>query len=403
MRVVQRTSTCAPVIRWGAAGLCGLVLVALGSRAVAQTEVTPPASGVAASTHDGNVPGNSVDNNLSSRWSANGDGQWIRYDLGSARTLSHVAIAFYNGNTRTTRFDLQLSSDGSAWTNVLTNASSGGSTTQEQTFDFADQAARYVRYVGHGNSVNLWNSLLEVSLFAVDTPGATPTPTPTSTPNARPTPTPSESRPPGQNFDLSRFNLQTPLSSGGGFVTIRPPALSTYTSSIFYTGPDGAMTFWCPVNGATTGGTSYPRSELRDHAEWSITGTHTLTARCRVLQQPSNGNTIIGQVHGHVGGSELCKLRYSNGRVEAGVKPQLGGSETRRFITNVAVGSMIDYSIRVSNRVLTVTVNGTSVTHSLNSSWNADTYYFKAGTYPQDNSGGSSEGSRVAFYSLSRN
>jgi hypothetical protein len=48
-------------------------------------------------------------------------------------------------------------------------------------------------------------------------------------------------------------------------------------------------------------------------------------------------------------------------------------------------------------------VNGSSVTHSLNSSWNSDTYYFKAGTYPQDNAGTSSEGSRVAFYSLSRN
>ena len=43
-------------------------------------------------------------------------------------------------------------------TNVLTCATSSGTTTQEQTFDFTDRAARYVRYVGHGNSVNAWNS-----------------------------------------------------------------------------------------------------------------------------------------------------------------------------------------------------------------------------------------------------
>jgi hypothetical protein len=164
------------------------------------------------------------------------------------------------------------------------------------------------------------------------------------------------------------------------------------------------MTFWCPVNGATTSGSSYPRSELRDLNEWTVSSTHTLTASCRVLQQPSNGNTIIGQVHGNVSGSELCKLRWSNGRVEAGVKPQLGGSEFRIFIGNYSLGTMLNYTIRVSNHLLTVTVNGSTVTHSLNSSWDADSrYYFKAGTYPQDNVGTSSEGSRVAFYSLSRN
>jgi len=379
---------------WTQASLCSAMLIALGTAAGAQTEVTPSASGVTASANDGNLPGNTVDNNLGTRWSANGDGQWIRYDLGTSRTVAYVRIAFYNGNTRTSRFDLQVSGDGAAWTNVLTNVSSSGSTTQEQTFDFTDRAARYVRYVGHGNSVNLWNSINEVSVFAAG--GTSPTPTPT--------PTPAGSRPPGQNFNLSNFHLQTPFASGSSIQIISQPQLATYTSSVFYTAADGAMTFWCPVNGATTSGSSYPRSELRDLNEWTVSSTHTLTASCRVLQQPSNGNTIIGQVHGNISGSELCKLRWSNGRVEAGVKPQLGGSEFRIFIGNYSLGTLLNYTIRVSNHLLTVTVNGSTVTHNLNSSWDADSrYYFKAGTYPQDNVGTSSEGSRVAFYSLSRN
>ncbi len=209
--------------------------------------------------------------------------------------------------------------------------------------------------------------------------------------------------PPGQKFNLSNWNLQTPLSSGGGILTIKQPALATYTSSVFYTASDGAMTFWCPVTGATTGGTSYPRSELRNLREFSVTGTNTLTARCRVLQQPSNGSIIIGQVHGHVSGSELCKLRWSGGKVQMGVKSSLGASETRRTIGSYSLGATLNYTLKVSNRVLTVTVNGTSLTQTLNSSWNVDTYYFKAGSYVQDNSGSSSEGGRVAFYSLSRN
>jgi hypothetical protein len=156
----------------------------------APVEVTPGAGAVTASTSDGNVPGNTVDNNLSTRWSANGDGQWIRYDLGSARLVTHLKIAFYSGNTRQTRFDIQVSNDNASWTNVLTGALSGGTTTQEQTFDVADLSARWVRYLGHGNTSNAWNSLIEVSIFALPASG-TPTPIPTVTATPVPTSTPT--------------------------------------------------------------------------------------------------------------------------------------------------------------------------------------------------------------------
>jgi hypothetical protein len=129
-------------------------------------EVTPGASGVTASTNDGNLPGNAVDNLLSTRWSASGDGQWIRFNLGAARTVSRVKIAFYNGNTRQTRFDLQTSTDGATWAAARTGVVSSGTTTSEETFDFGARSAQYVRYLGHGNSLNLWNSLTEVSIFS---------------------------------------------------------------------------------------------------------------------------------------------------------------------------------------------------------------------------------------------
>ena len=41
-----------------------------------------PISAVTASGNDGNVPSNVIDNNLNTRWSSNGIGQWIRADLG---------------------------------------------------------------------------------------------------------------------------------------------------------------------------------------------------------------------------------------------------------------------------------------------------------------------------------
>src|SRR5262245_54669156 len=81
-----------------------LALLALAGPAVAQTEITPPASAVTASTNDGNLPGNAVDNNLTTRWSGNGDGAWLQLDLGSVRPVGHVQIAFFNGNLRRSRF-----------------------------------------------------------------------------------------------------------------------------------------------------------------------------------------------------------------------------------------------------------------------------------------------------------
>jgi GH18 family chitinase len=171
--------------------LCLPVLLA-GSVASAQ-EITPGGSAVTASTNDGNVPPNAVDNSLATRWSANGDNQWLQLDLGTTRTVTYVSIAFYNGNLRTSRFDIQTSTGGGVWTTVWSGSSNGTQTT-EQTFDFTDVSARWVRYLGHGNSVNMWNSITEISIFgsgATPVPTSTPGPGPTSTPRPTPTTPPS--------------------------------------------------------------------------------------------------------------------------------------------------------------------------------------------------------------------
>ncbi|HZG56038.1 discoidin domain-containing protein [Paenibacillus sp.] len=118
----------------------------------------------ASSYQSGNEPGDSIDGSLSTRWSAEGDGQWIQYDLGSSYTIDLVKIAFYNGASRTTAIDILLSTNGTSWTQAFSGSSSG-TTTALETFDFADASARYVRIVGHGNSDNLWNSITEVEIW----------------------------------------------------------------------------------------------------------------------------------------------------------------------------------------------------------------------------------------------
>ena len=85
-------------------------LLALPASAWAQTyvEVTPGASGATASTNDGNVPANAVDNDLGTRWSGSMDGAWLQLDLGSTRTIGFVKLAVYQGNARHNIFDIQV-------------------------------------------------------------------------------------------------------------------------------------------------------------------------------------------------------------------------------------------------------------------------------------------------------
>lgn len=122
-----------------------------------------PVSGVTASGHDGNVPANTLDDDLSTRWSDEGDGVWIRYDLGSARTVGSVALAWHRGDTRRHDFRVQTSPDGVAWTTRF-SGTSGGTSLLPETYDIPDTSARYVRVVGYGNTGNDWTSITETDI-----------------------------------------------------------------------------------------------------------------------------------------------------------------------------------------------------------------------------------------------
>jgi len=111
----------------------------------------------------GNGPENTRDQDLSTRWSARGDGQWIQYDLDSPRKVNDVRIAWYRGNVRQTRFDLEVSLDDAAWTKVFSGSSSG-STLELERYEVESMSARYFRIVGHGNTENNWNSVTEVEI-----------------------------------------------------------------------------------------------------------------------------------------------------------------------------------------------------------------------------------------------
>ena len=67
------------------------------------TKASIPMNNIKANGDDGNIPQNTNDNNLNTRWShlfQPGVGTWIQYDLGSTKTICYVDIAWYRGNLR---------------------------------------------------------------------------------------------------------------------------------------------------------------------------------------------------------------------------------------------------------------------------------------------------------------
>lgn len=119
-----------------------------------------------ASSHDGNVPVNVLDNDLETRWSAEGDEEWLQFCFGNDSVpIKSLSMAFFSGDVRSSIFDVEVSTDGETWTSVQENVTSSGSSLELEEFPFSETFwATHLRIIGHGNSVNLWNSYTEVSI-----------------------------------------------------------------------------------------------------------------------------------------------------------------------------------------------------------------------------------------------
>ena len=117
----------------------------------------------ARSSQKPNVAARARDGKLSTRWSAKGQRQWLRFDLEGRYRISAVDVAWYKGDERRASFDVEVSTDGRRWQRVFRGRSSGKKTGLERV-TFEAREARHVRIVGRGNTKNTWNSITEVEL-----------------------------------------------------------------------------------------------------------------------------------------------------------------------------------------------------------------------------------------------
>jgi len=215
---------------------------------------------------------------------------------------------------------------------------------------------------------------------------------------------------PGGNFNLANWSLQLPIASGSSIESIPSSQLEGsggFHDTYFFTNTStGAMEFFCPENGAHTPNSSFPRSELQENGTWTRNETSTLKAT--LVVNNTVASVCIGQIHLGTNGSPastkplLELFCYSSGAIEVGIEQTpAGGNEIVHSITTVPIGTKFSYTIQLSTNTITITANGVTKTFTMSSTFNNETFYFKAGDYLQTTGSSSTSGAHVSFYALS--
>ena len=107
----------------------------------------------------------SVDGNLNTYWAASGTDEWIQLEFDQVSDVSKVELYWNSGNKRKERFEMLVSIDGKEWTKVFDGESDGVTDGFETVMLPKTMEAKYLKIVGHGNSINNWNSLKEIYIY----------------------------------------------------------------------------------------------------------------------------------------------------------------------------------------------------------------------------------------------
>ena len=231
---------------------------------------------------------------------------------------------------------------------------------------------------------------------------------------------------PSANFDLSEWKLQLPVDADGGFVGryTEIKKLEGYTGTWFNTGSDGAMVLRAPVEGVTTGGARYARSELRElnpdfaaptNAAWTLQQGGSMAVAMQVDEVPtkfdgSAAKVVIGQIHG--GDHQLVRLYWENGSIywvngrnEAQTKDVTYLFKDAQGNTpKISLNETFVYTMDVKGHDLRLTLTADGITYTssitIGPGWDDNQFYFKAGLYLGTNEETSRGEGQVSIYGV---
>ena len=407
---------------------------------------------------------NSIDDNFSpeSRWQSEGDAKTLTLDLGSRHLVKKIGIAWFEGDQRIASFSVLLSENGDAFQSSLADQTSSGKTDSFEHYELSSEIARYVRIEGYGNSVSSQNAILEATVFGCTLDTETPV---TEASNVNPEDFGlNPSIPPGSNFELLSWKLNTPGDEDGNGLSDTASEIDLdngFSDQYFYTGSDGGMVFKSTIAGATTSANStYTRSELREMLRRGNTGVSTrgvnrnnwildyqpdpgvpvggrggtLRGTLAVNQVTTTGDrsqvgrVIVGQIHAE--SDEPIRLYYRKyPENELGFvyfAHEIRNSDDLYFplldhtrsddespAIGIALGEIFSYEIKQKGARIDVVLrrgdqSGPIIGHNyvdmqeLDSGYDVpeEWMYFKAGAYSQNKTGDGEDFDQVTFYGL---
>ena len=193
---------------------------------------------------------------------------------------------------------------------------------------------------------------------------------------------------PARVLNLTNWKLTLPIGSSAHSASeVKQPALGSYKNSTYFHLDDTGkgVVFRAHAGGATTSGSTYPRSELREmtdggkkEAGWSSkSGTHVMTVTEAITAVPKvKPHVVAAQIHD--GEDDVVMIRLERNRLFV----EADGDEVGVLDPAYVLGTRFTVELRATSAGIRVTYNGAkTVTYDKSGSG----YYFKAGCYTQSN------------------
>lgn len=229
------------------------------------------------------------------------------------------------------------------------------------------------------------------------TSNSTPSPTPTET-AIPPPPTPTAQKPeiqptqetlPAKILDLINWKLTLPTGTERQPTEITQPRLANYQNDPWFRVTEDGLGVLCraAVDGVTTRGSQYPRSEFREmtnngrtNASWSsASGIHTMLIDQAITAIPkTKGEVVAGQIHDEKDDIIVVRLEFSKLYIN------VAGKNVHLLDPNYALGKRFKIKFEVSGDQTRVYYNdGPDPVYILDKNYSGA--YFKAGAYTQSN------------------
>lgn len=193
---------------------------------------------------------------------------------------------------------------------------------------------------------------------------------------------------PADILDLTSWKVQLPIGGDEDPDEVTQPELGTYQVDPWFMSGENCegVQFRSAVNGVTTGGSNYPRSELRemtddgsDETAWSAdSGTHTMVIDQAITDVPNDKPEVVaGQIHGGDDDVSVFRLEGSNLYITDD-----NTSDHHLITDDYELGTRFEAKFVVSDGEIEAYYNGELET-TLDAEFEEG--YFKAGAYTQAN------------------